>query len=54
MGKYVGGQQRAREKAYRSSDAGRLARRMYLLQPEVKMKMKLRRQIKRKLKMGEG
>lgn len=42
--------QTAKQKAYRQSDAGRLARKMYLMQPEVKMKMKIRRAIKRHMK----
>jgi hypothetical protein len=37
---------------YRHSDAGRLARRMYNMQPEVKMKVKMRRQAKQKMKRG--
>ena len=52
MGKYryIGGSERAKRRAYRQSDAGRLARKMYLMMPEVKMRMSLRRKIKRQLK----
>jgi hypothetical protein len=43
---------KARQAAYRHSAAGKLARKMYLMQPEVKMKMKVRREMKQKMKRG--
>lgn len=48
----MGGNNRAKQAAYRQSDAGKMARRMYLMRPEVKAKMSIRRAIKRKMKRG--
>ena len=41
-----------KQAAYRHSDAGKLARKMYLMQPEVKLRMSLRRAAKKKMKGG--
>lgn len=48
----MGSKNRAKAQAYRQSDKGRQARRMYLAQPEVKARMSVRRAVKRKLKKG--
>lgn len=50
--RYVSGQAKARRTAYRQSDAGRFARKMYLMQPDVQARMALRRKIKKHLKGG--
>jgi hypothetical protein len=43
---------KAKQSAYRHSAAGKLARKMYLMQPEVKYRMKIRRAMKQKAKRG--
>jgi hypothetical protein len=43
---------KARQAAYRHSAEGKLARKMYLQQPEVKARMAVRRQMKQKQKRG--
>ena len=48
----MGGNNRAKQAAYRQSDKGRMARKMYLMQPEVQAKMAARREIKKKMKRG--
>ena len=53
--RYVGGAARAKAKAYRHTDAGRLARKMYLHYGrggEVPVLMTMRRAIKRRMKAG--
>jgi len=53
--RYVGGEARAKEKQYRHSEAGRLARFMYLhfgKSGEVPYRMAIRRKIKRQMKAG--
>lgn len=46
------GAQRARQEAYRQSDKGRLARKMYNLDPMVRAKKAARRRAKRQMKAG--
>jgi hypothetical protein len=41
--------QRASAKAYRQTDKGRLARKYYMMRPEVKMRNTIRRAVKKKL-----
>ena len=48
--RYVTGEERERQKAYRQTDAGRLARQMYLQNPEVKARMSALRKVKKHMK----
>lgn len=50
MARYVSGTTKAKRAAYRQTDAYKLARRMYRLNPEVKLRMALRRKIKKHMK----
>ena len=48
--RYVTGQERERQKAYRQTDAGRMARAMYLQNPETQARTSALRKIKKHMK----
>lgn len=52
--KYRSSEQKQKQRAYRQSDAGRLARKMYLMRPDVKQHRAMIRAAKRKMKAGFG